>query len=131
MQIENLQVGDGSVAGINLMALGDERLGKIVGPACFGALDLDQSGANGVGGGARLTALNLVDNVRQTFVHLFLIAGIAAEKEIIHVEAIQHDLVTHGSDGANAIESHRGVAARRAPLDSCEHIHDEQNQQAA
>ena len=44
--------------------------------------------------------LMMVDNVGETLVHFLFVAGIAAEEKIVHVEAIQHDLVAHGFDGA-------------------------------
>ncbi len=77
------------------MALGKERLGKIVGPACFGALDLNQSGFKAVVAGLRLAALDQVVDVAEAFVDLFFVAGIAAQEEIVHVVAVQHDLVAH------------------------------------
>ena len=73
------------------MALGDQRFGKIVSPAGFSTLDLDESGADCFAGGIGFAALDLVNNIAQTFIHFFFIARIAAEEEIIHVEAIQHD----------------------------------------
>src|SRR5216684_1467113 len=109
------------------MALGDQRLGKIVGPACFRTLDLDQGSADGFIGSVRFAALDLVDDVGQTLVHSVFIAGIAAEEEVIHVEAIQHDLIAHGFDGTNALESHAGVGARRSFLESSDDIHYEQH----
>src|SRR5258708_149632 len=109
------------------MALGDQRLGKIVGPACFRTLDLDQGSADGFIGSVRFAALDLVDDVGQTLVHSVFITGIAAEEEVIHVEAIQHDLIAHGFDGTNALESHAGVGARRSFLESSDDIHYEQH----
>ncbi len=79
MQVEDLQVRDGGVSRIDLMALGDERLGKIVGPARFGALHLDERGAHGLAGSIGLAALDLVDNVGQSLGHFLFIAGIAAQ----------------------------------------------------
>ncbi len=63
MEVENLQVGDSGVTRIDLMAFGDERLGKVVGPTGFGAFDLDESGADGFARGIRFAALNLVDDI--------------------------------------------------------------------
>src|SRR6266851_4587266 len=111
------------------MALGDEWFGEIVGPACLRALDLDQSGANRLVGGLRLTTLDLVGDVRQTLVHFFLISRISAEEEIIHVEAIQHDLVAHEFDGANAVESGAGILAGRTFIPTSDDIYDEQQRQ--
>ena len=48
LQIEDLKVGDGSVTGIDLVALGKQRLGKIVGPACLSAFDLNEGGLDDV-----------------------------------------------------------------------------------
>ena len=111
LQIEDLKVGDGSVAGIDLVALGEKRLGKIVGPACFGAFDLNEGGLDAVARGLRLTALDQVVDVAEALVDLFLVAGIAAEKKIVHVVAVQHDLVAHGLDGAHVFERGRGIFA--------------------
>ena len=86
-----MQVRDGGVARIDLVALGDQGLGKIVGPARFGALHLDEGGAHGLAGGIRFAALNLINDIDEAFVHFLFIAGIAAKEEVIHVEAIQHD----------------------------------------
>ena len=44
LQIENLQIGDGGVAGIHLMALGDHLLREIFGPAAFVVFDLRERG---------------------------------------------------------------------------------------
>src|SRR5260370_38451363 len=98
------------------MALGDERLCKIIGPAGFRALDLDQRSANGFAGGLRLAPLDLVDDVRHPFVHPLFIAWIAAEEEILHVEAIQYDLVAHGLAVAKAAENHTAILRVRAFL---------------
>ena len=125
MQVKDLQVGDGSISGIDLMALGDQRLCKVVGPAGFRTLNLDEGGANGFTGGLRFSALDLVDDIHQTLGHFLFIAGIAAEEEIIHVQAVQHDLVAHGFDGANAFEGRGGVGARRSFLESSDDVHDE------
>jgi len=114
LQVKDLKVGNGSISRIDLMALGDQGLGKVIGPAGFGTLDLDQSSANGFAGGLRFAALDLVCDIRQTLIHFLFIAGIAAEEEIIHVEAIQHDLIAHGFDGANAVQGPAGVVARRS-----------------
>src|SRR5260370_11183972 len=113
------------------MALGDEGLGKVVGTTGFGALDLDESGAYGFAGGIRFAALNLVYDVRQTLVHFFFIAGIAAEKEIIHVEAIQHNLIAHGFDSPNTVQGQAGILAGGTLLPAGQDIHDEQDQQTA
>src|SRR5260370_17369374 len=113
------------------MALGDERLGKVVGPTGFGALDLDESGAHSFTGGIRFAALNLVYDVRQTLVDLFFVAGIAAEKELIHIEAIQHNLIAHGFDSANAVKGRAGILAGGTLLPTGQDIHDEQDQQTA
>ncbi len=93
------------------MALGDQRLGKIISPACFSTLDLDESGADGFSGGIRFAAFDLVNNIGQTLIHFLFIAGIATEEEIIHVEAIQHDLIAHRLNSTNAIEGHAGIAS--------------------
>src|SRR5260370_9833092 len=108
------------------MALGDERLGKVVGPTGFGALDLDESGAHSFTGGIRFAALNLVYDVRQTLVDFFFIAGIAAETEIIHIEAIQHNLISHGFDSANAVKGPAGILAGSPPLPTGPAIHYDQ-----
>src|SRR5712692_2376661 len=92
---------------------GDQRLCKIIAPAGFRTLNLDQGGADRFAGGLRFSALDLVGDVRQTLVHFLFIAGIAAEEKIIHVEAIQHDLIAHGFNGANAVKGHAGVGAGR------------------
>ena len=112
-----------------MTALGDQRLGKVVGPAGFRTLNLDQGGADGFAGGLRFAALDLVGDVRQTFTHFLFIAGIAAKEEIIHVEAIQHDLIAHGFDGANAFQGQAGIFARRAFLPPGDDIHNEQHRQ--
>jgi len=117
------------VSRIDLMPLGDKRLGKVVSPTGFGAFDLDQGRANGFAGGVRFAALNLINNVRQALVHFLFIAGIAAKEEIIHVEAVQHDLITHGFDGANAIQGQAGILAGRAFPPAGEDIHYEQHGQ--
>ena len=95
LQIEDLKVGDGGVAGVDLMPLGKQRLGKIVGPTCFGAFDLNQRGFKAVVVGLRLATLDQVVDVSKSFVDLFFVAGIAAQEEIVHVVAVQHDLVAH------------------------------------
>src|SRR5260370_34899699 len=98
------------------MALGDEGLGKVVGPTGFGALDLDESGAYGFAGGIRCAALNLVYDVRQTLVHFFFMGGIAAEKEIIHVEACQQTLRAHAFGIPKTGQGPAGSLAARPPL---------------
>src|SRR5579859_1548481 len=42
LEIENLEIGNGGIAGIHLMALGEERLGEIVAPTGLNAFHLDQ-----------------------------------------------------------------------------------------
>ena len=111
LKIENLKVGDGGVAGIDLVALGKQRLGKIVGPACFGAFDLNQRGLEAVAVGLRLATLDQVVDVSKPLVDLFFVAGIAAQEKIVHVVAVQHDLVAHRLDGANVFKRGRGVFA--------------------
>src|SRR5713226_3418667 len=106
------------------MALGHEGLGKIVGPACFGAFHLDKSGADGFTVSLGFATLDEVDDIREALVDLFLVAGIPAEEEIVHVEAIQHDLGADGSNGANALDSRSGIGARRALLNSGNDVHD-------
>ncbi len=131
LEVENLKVGDCGVTRIDLMALSNQRLGKIVSPTGFGALDLDESGAHGFTGGIRFAALNLVYDDRQTLVHFFFIAGISAEKEIIHVEAIQHDQIAHGFDGGDTVKSGAGILAGRTFLPSRDDIHNKQERQDA
>src|SRR5580658_7494880 len=56
LEIENLQVRDGSVTGIDLVALGKERLSEIVSPACLGAFDLKQMRFKALAAGLRFAA---------------------------------------------------------------------------
>src|SRR6266700_4611434 len=113
LKIENLQVRNGGIARIHLMALGDERLGEIVSPTGFGALHLNESGAYGFVGGLRFTALDDVGDVVQASSDSIFVARIAAEEKVIHVEAIQHDLVTHGFNSADAFQSGSGIGTGR------------------
>src|SRR2546429_7071985 len=78
------------------MTLGNQRLGEIVGPAGFGAFDLDKGGVDGVVGRLCFAALDEVGHVGEAFVDLVLITRVATKEEIVHVEAIRHDLVAHG-----------------------------------
>ncbi len=41
----------------------------------------------------------------------FFVAGIAAKEEIVHVVAVQHDLVAYGLDSAHVFERGRRVFA--------------------
>src|SRR5271155_2951924 len=92
LQIEDLKVRHCSVTGIDLVALGKKRLGEIIGPACFGAFDLNQSGFKAIAAGLRLATLDQVVDVSKAFVDLLFVAGIPAQEEIVHVVAVQHDL---------------------------------------
>ena len=40
LEIKDLQIGNGGVAGVHLMPLGDHRLGEVVRPIAFVFLDL-------------------------------------------------------------------------------------------
>src|SRR6266704_2446928 len=113
LKIENLQVRNSGVTRIHLMALGDERLGEIVSPTGFGALHLNESGADGFVGGLRFTALDDVGDVVQALRDSIFVTRIAAEEKVIHVEAIQHDLVTHGFNSADAFQSGSGIGTGR------------------
>ncbi len=47
LEIINLQIGDGSIAGVHLMALGDHLLGEVFGPIAFDIFHLRKQRANG------------------------------------------------------------------------------------
>ena len=131
MQIENLEVGDGGVAGIDLVALGDQGFGKIVSPTGFGAFHLDQRGANHVIAGLRFTTLDEIGNVGEPFVDLLFVARVAAEEEVVHVKAIQHDLIAHGLDGAHALKGRTCVRSRGFLFEARENVHEEQQDEDA
>jgi hypothetical protein len=69
--------------------------------------------------------LPLGDAVLLQYSHPVFVAGIAAEKEIVHIEAIQHDLGADGCNGANALDRRRGIGARRALLKTSDDVHNE------
>ena len=130
MQIENLEIGDGGIAGVHLMALGQQGFCKIVGPACFGAFHLDERGLQQLSGRVWASPRLMVSAMStRSLVDLFFIARIAAQKIIIEIQAVQHDLVAHGFNGANAFERRGGVETRRALAQSSEDIDDEQADQ--
>ena len=83
------------------MTLGKKRLGKIVRPAGFGAFDLLERGLDVVAGRLRLAARDKVIDVSETLVDLFFVTRVTAQKKIVHVVAVQHDLVAHRLDHAN------------------------------
>jgi hypothetical protein len=92
LQVKDLQVGNGGITRVHLVALGEERLGEIVSPTGFGTFDLDQGGAKRVRAGLSFATLETVGEVGHALVDLFFVAGITAEKKIIQVQAIEHDL---------------------------------------
>ena len=111
------------------MALGQQGFRKVVGPAYFSGFHLRERGLQIVRPVLSCAALDGVGNVHETFVDLFFITGVAAQKIIIEVQAVQHDLVTHGFNRANAVECRRGVQPRRALPQSSEDIDDQQQHQ--
>ena len=70
------------------MALCEQRLGKIVGPARFRALDLNEGGAKKVVIGLGLSALDDVAEFAESAIDFFFVAGIAAQQEIVEVEPV-------------------------------------------
>ena len=109
------------------MTLGNQGLGKIVGPTGFGALDLNEGRVNGIVGGLSLAALDHVGHVGEALVDFLFVAGIAAEEKVVHVEAVQHDLVPHGFNRANTLERHAGVRACRLLHVAGHEVHQKQN----
>ena len=127
LEIKNLQVRNGGVAGVHLMALGNQRLREIVRPTHFGAFDLNQSGVDGLVGDLRFSALDEVGHVGKTLVDLLFVAGISAQEKVVHVEAVHHDLVAHRLDGGLAIEGHAGIVACRFRHQTANDIHHHQD----
>ena len=131
LEVEDLKIGNGCVAGIDLVAFGKEGLGKIIRPTGFSGFDLLQRGAQGIGACLGLTVLDEVGHGLETFVDPILVARIATKQEIVKVETIQHDLITHGLDGAYALKSHGGLLARRGLLEPRQEVgHQEEDQNA-
>src|SRR5262249_12129600 len=126
LEVENLEIGNGCVASVDLMALGDKRLRKVVRPTGLSGLDLDEGGAHGVVSGLGFAALDEIGHVDEAFVDLLLIARIAAEQKVVQVETIQHDLIAHGLDNTDAIEGVACVGARRLFQITGDEIHQEQ-----
>ena len=87
------------------MTLGEQRLGEIVAPAGFGALDLDERSVEQVVvGRARFAVFDDVGDIEHAFVDFFFVARIAAQQEVVEVIAIEHDLVADGFDGAHILQ---------------------------
>ena len=111
------------------MALGEEGLGEIVGPAGFGAFDLKEVGAQEFVGSLRFALLHDVGNLGEPLVDLVFIARIATEQEIVEIEAILHDLGADQLDGGLTFQSIGGFAAGRAGLPDRADIHKEENEE--
>jgi len=103
-RLKNLKVGNGCIAGIHLMALGEKGLREIVAPGGLRAFDLDQGHPQGLAAGIGLAPLEGVRSVKHALFNFLFVAGIAAQEKIVQVEAIVHDLVADGFDGADALQ---------------------------
>ena len=111
------------------MALGKQRLAKIIGPAGFGALHLDQRGAHQIILGFGLTALDHIAKFGETAIDLFLVARVATEQKVIQIQTILHDLVTHGFRGSHILQCGRRFAAGPAGFPNRADIHQKQDEQ--
>src|SRR5215470_17269913 len=109
LKIEDLQVRDGGVTRIDLVALCQKGLGKVVRPTGFGAFHLDKRRAERIASGLRLATLDQVIEFAEAAVHLVFVARIAAQQEIIEIEAILHDLEPNRLSGAHRFERARRI----------------------
>ncbi len=111
------------------MTFGEERFGKIVGPASFSALNLNQSGPQEVAACRGFAALDDVGDVDETVSNFVFVAGVTAEQKVVEVEAVHHDLVANRFNGAHAVQGCGGIGTRRALFESGDDVHDEQGDQ--
>src|SRR5258708_77307 len=111
------------------MALGEQRLGEIVVPVGFGAFDLNQIGAQQVRGGLRFATLENVGQIVDAFIDFFLVARVAAEQEIVEIQAVKHNLQAYICNGIDALQRSGGFRASVALAQAGEGVDQEQADQ--
>ena len=78
MQIVDLQFGDGGVAGVNILPLFDQGLGKLLAPGLLQLLNLGQSVLDLIGVGQSLALFQFLVQSAQALVHAVHLARVPA-----------------------------------------------------
>src|SRR5262249_23660483 len=107
------------------------RLSEIVGPTCFGSLNLDQRCSQQIASRLGFATLDELAHLDQTAVYFFFVARIAAEQKIVEIVAVEHDLVTRRLDRANAFQNGAGIFACGLLPPPSRGVQNDQNEQNA
>ena len=128
LQVINLKVGDGCVAGIHLMPLGDHLLREIVGPVVFVFFHLRERSAKiGVVAFAFPVAQKRQE-IGDSLVGFLFVAQVAAQKIIFEKQPVLHHLKTDVLDRLHIVQGGRGGRARRVFAQHGENVDHKQGQ---
>ena len=114
LQVKNLEVGGGGVTRVHLMAFGKHGPDKFIRPFLFGALYLNQSGAQRFISGFCFLPLQQIGELGDALVGLFFVAGVTAQEKAAEVQTVLHDLESNSLDGSHALQRIGSIRSRRA-----------------